>query len=76
MGKVGVFYDTALIKSFSRRIQAERFNTKTETTVEEPSIAIAEYIENFHNTCRRPSAPDARTLPGSRHATHPNCSLS
>ena len=47
-----------MIESFWGRMQTELFNTQTWTTGEELSVAIAEYIENFHNTRRRHSALD------------------
>ena len=53
MGTVGDCYDNALIEFLWGRMQTELLNTKTWTTVEELSIAIADYIENFHNTRRR-----------------------
>ncbi len=40
---------------------AELFNTRTWSTVEQLSVAIADYIENFHNTRRRHSAVDMLT---------------
>jgi transposase InsO family protein len=42
-------------------MQTELFNTKTWTTVEELSIAVADYSENFHNTRRRHYALDMLT---------------
>jgi len=42
-------------------MQTELFNTRTWSTVEELSVAIADYIENFHNTRRRHSALDMLT---------------
>lgn len=39
-------------------MQTELFNTKTWTTVKEPSVAIADHIENFSNTRRRDFALD------------------
>jgi transposase InsO family protein len=42
-------------------MQTELFNTRTWSTVEQLSVAIADYIENFHNTRRRHSALDMLT---------------
>ena len=53
MGTVGDCYDNALIESFWGRMPTELFNTRKWITVEHLSIAIADYIENFHNTRRR-----------------------
>ena len=53
-GTVGDCYYNPLVMSLSRRKQAGRFNIKAWTTVEEPSTAIAECIENFQNMRRRP----------------------
>lgn len=61
MGTVGDFYDNALIESFWGRMQTELFNTRKWSTVEQLSVAIADYIENFHNTRRRHSALDMLT---------------
>jgi len=61
MGTVGDCYDNALIESFWGRMQTELFNTRTWSTVEQLSVAIADYIENFHNTRRRHSALDMLT---------------
>jgi len=58
MGTVSDCYDNAMIESFWRRMQTELFNIKTWTTVEELCIAIADYIENSHNTHRWHSALD------------------
>lgn len=56
MGTVGDCYDNALIESFWGRMQTELLNTQKWITVEQLSVAIADYIENFHNTARRHSA--------------------
>ncbi len=61
MGTVGDCYDNALIESFWGRMQTELFNTRKWSTVEQLSVAIADYIENFHNTRRRHSALDMLT---------------
>lgn len=60
-GTVGDCYDNALIESFWGRIQTELFNTRKWSTVEQLSVAIADYIENIHNTRRRHSALDMLT---------------
>lgn len=39
-----------MIESFWGRMQTELLNRKSWTTVVELSIAMADYIENFHNT--------------------------
>jgi len=39
-------------------MQTELLNRKKWTTIVELSVAIADYIENFHNTIRRYSALD------------------
>jgi len=61
MGTVGDCYDDALIESFWGRMQTELFDTLKWSTVEQVSVAIADYIENFHNTRRRHSALDMLT---------------
>ena len=61
MGTVGDCYVSTLIESFWGRTQTEPFNTRTSSTVEQLSVAIADYIENFHNTRRRHSALDMLT---------------
>jgi transposase InsO family protein len=61
MGNVGDCYANAPIESFWGRMQIELLNTNTWTTGEELSIAIAYYIENFHNTRRRHSVLDMFT---------------
>jgi len=50
-----------MIGSFWARMQTELFNIRTWRTVEELSVAIADYIENFHSTRRRHSALDMLT---------------
>ncbi|MFM8353246.1 MAG: IS3 family transposase [Actinomycetales bacterium] len=42
-------------QSFWGRMQTELFNTRKWRTVEQLSVAIADYIGNFHNTRRRQS---------------------
>jgi transposase InsO family protein len=49
------------MESFWGRMQTELFNTRKWRTVEQLSVAIADYIENFHNTRRRHSALDMLT---------------
>jgi transposase InsO family protein len=61
MGTVGDCYDNAMIESFWGRMQTELFNTRKWSTVEQLSVAIADYIENFHNPHRRHSALDMLT---------------
>jgi len=50
-----------MIESFWGRMQTELLNRKSWTTVVELSIAMADYIENFHNSRRRHSALDMLT---------------
>jgi len=61
MGTVGDRYDNAMIESFWGRMQTELFDTRKWSTVEQLSVAIADYIENFHNTRRRHSPRDVLT---------------
>ena len=63
-----------MIESFCGRMQTELFNTKTWTTVEELSIPIADYIENFHKT-RRHSALDMLTPTEFETLKHPSCAM-
>jgi putative transposase len=42
-------------------MQTELLNRKKWTTIVELSVAVADYIENFHNTTRRHSALDMFT---------------
>ena len=58
---VGDCYDNALIESFWGRMQTEVFKTRKWRTVKQLSVAIADYIDNFHNTRRRHSALDMLT---------------
>jgi transposase InsO family protein len=50
-----------MIESFWGRMQTELLNRKTWTIVIELSMAMADYIENFHNTRRRHSSLDMLT---------------
>ncbi len=50
-----------MMESFWGRMQIELLNHKSRTTVVELSMAMADYIENFHNTCRRHSSLDMLT---------------
>lgn len=61
LGTIGDCYDNAMIESFWGRMQTELLNRKSWTTVVELSIAMADYIENFHNTRRRHSSLDMLT---------------
>jgi len=45
-----------MIESFIGRMQTELLNRKTWTTIVELRMQMADYIENFHNTLRRPSS--------------------
>ena len=56
MGWVGSAYDNALMESFWDRMQVELFNRKKWKTRIELATAIHDYIELWHNTCRRHSA--------------------
>jgi len=44
-----------MMESFWGRMQTELLNRKSWTTVVELSMAMADYIENFHNIRRRHS---------------------
>ena len=61
LGTIGDCYDNAMIESFWARMQTELLNRKSWTTVVELSMAMADYIENFHNTRRRHSSLDMLT---------------
>ena len=61
LGTVGDCYDNAMIEAFWGRMQTELLNRKKWTTIVELSVAVADYIENFHNTTRRHSALDMFT---------------
>jgi len=50
-----------MIESFWGRMQTELLNRKSRTTVIELSMAMADYIGNFHNTRRRHSSLDMLT---------------
>jgi putative transposase len=50
-----------MIESFWGRMQTELLNRKPWTTVIELSMAMADYIENFHNTRGRHSSLDKLT---------------
>jgi len=50
-----------MIESFWGKMQTELFNTRKWSTVKQVSAAIADYIENFHNTRRRHTALDMST---------------
>jgi putative transposase len=56
LGTVGDCFDNAVIESFWGRMQTELLNRKSWTTVVELSMAMADYIDNFHNTRRRHSS--------------------
>ncbi len=56
LGTIGDCHDNAMIESFWGRMQTELLNRKSQTTVVELSMAMADYIENFHNTSRRHSS--------------------
>jgi len=61
LSSVGDCFDNAMIESFCGRMQTELLNRKSWTTVVEMSMAMAEYIENFHNSRRRHSSLDMLT---------------
>jgi len=61
LGSVGDCFDNAMIESFWGRTQTEQLNRKSWTTAVELSMAMADYIENFHNTRRRHSSLDMLT---------------
>ena len=50
-----------MIESFWARMQTELLNRNSWTTVVELSMAMVDYIENFHNTRRRHSSLDMLT---------------
>jgi len=57
MGAVGTPADNAMIESFWGRMQVELFNRLRWKTRIELATAIHDYIELWHNTKRRHSAP-------------------
>jgi len=61
LGTVGDCYDNAMTESFWGRMQTGLLNRKSWTTVFELSMAMADYIENFHNIRRRHSSLDVLT---------------
>jgi transposase InsO family protein len=61
LGTIGDCHDNAMIESFWARKQTELLNRKSWTTVVELRVAMADYIENFHNTNRRHSSLDMLT---------------
>ena len=61
LGSAGDCFGNAMIESFWGRIQTELLNRKSRTTVVELSMAIADYLENFHNSRRRQSSLDMLT---------------
>jgi transposase InsO family protein len=61
LGTIGDCYDNAMIESFWGRMQTELLNRKSWITVVELSMALADYIENFHNMRRRHSSLDMLT---------------
>ena len=61
LGTVGDCFDNAMIEAFWGRMQTELLNCRKWTTIVELSVAMADYIENFHNTTRRHSALDILT---------------
>lgn len=62
LGVVGDCFDNAIdANRFWGRMQTERLNRKTWSTVVELSMVMADEIENFHNTRRRHSALDMLT---------------
>ena len=56
LGTVGDPYDNAVVESFWARLQVEVLNRRRWNTRIELANAIVEYIEGFHNRCRRHSA--------------------
>src|SRR5215467_1214572 len=56
MGTVGAAFDNAVIESFWARLQTELLNRKKWKTRVEPSTALFDYLEIFHNRTRRHSA--------------------
>jgi transposase InsO family protein len=57
LGTTSDGYDNTKIESFWGRIQTELPGRKTRATVVELSVAMADYIENFHDTSRCHSSP-------------------
>jgi len=50
-----------MIESFWGRMQTELLKRKKLVTILELSVAMAEYIDSFHNDKRRRSSPDMLT---------------
>jgi len=57
MGAAGSPYDNAVVEAFWGRMQVELLNRRRWKTRIELASAIHDYIELFHNTRRRHSAP-------------------
>jgi putative transposase len=75
IGIAGDCYDNALIESFRGGMQTELFNTKTWTTVEEHSTAIADYIENFHIHADVTPSWMCSPQSNSKFSRHPSCTM-
>lgn len=56
MGTVGDGYDNSPMESFGGSMQIELLDRRMWTTVAGTSMAMANYIENFHNEARRHSS--------------------
>jgi putative transposase len=56
MGSIGDCYDNAIIEAFWSRMQVEPLDTRRWKTRVELANAIFDYIEVFHNRCRRHSS--------------------
>jgi putative transposase len=56
MGSVGDCYDNGMIESFWSRMQVELLDTRRWRTRVEPTNAVFEYLETWHNRRRRHSA--------------------
>jgi transposase InsO family protein len=55
MGSIGDFYDNSMIESFWSRMQVELLDRKKWNTRIELANAMFEYLEIWHNRCRRRS---------------------
>ncbi|KAF2326701.1 transposase [Flavobacterium sp. GN10] len=56
MSRKGNCYDNAVAESFFKTLKIELVYQNKYKTKEKAEKSIADYIENFYNTCRRHSA--------------------
>jgi transposase InsO family protein len=61
LGTVGDCYDNAMTESFWGRMQTGLLDRKKWLTILELSVAMADYIDSFHNNRRRHSSLDMLT---------------